>query len=1427
MGDALSDLLASDQDEPGDLEGTLQRIAAAAHTVFSADLCTLFAINPITGRFLVDPIVYGERLAPAEALPPPREKGLTREVLQRKLLLVDEPEAQPLYRSAFSRAEGVRCFAALALETTRQPKPLAVLYVDFRAPQPLEELREALARFAQESSRQLQSTWFLRRYRSVAKIGQEVNRKLESHLELFRMVHAHLGGILDISHGLLLAIHQPPTSTLDLYANISGQEVVETGKRSHQLSGLCGLVMRSGRYFLRETSAGELPAPLERLRGAADSQDPAALLYVPLQLGGEALGVIAVQHRGAFAFDQEDRHILELLANHLALALDNLRLFAGLRHLNQAGQLLTRHLEAEDVQQRVVKQISSTAESDVAVLYSYVQVSDEFERPARVAGELRDPDQPQRGAERRDDMAWLAVTQEQPEFAPDSRTLYQKLGGDPRARRGNFEEREGIRSTAVLPLRVADEPVGVLFVNYRSPQSFEEVQRLLLSGLASYAAIAIKNAREYGALASRNLRRLKLLQEIDRRLNRTADLKQLLHAILDLAAAHFHSHAAAVVLYDSNREELKIEAATGARAEQREGMIVRLAEGRGINAHVVREKTAVLVPDIRASGWNDLFKEMGSSTRAEMDVPILDDHNQVVGVLNFESEQPAAFGPEDLNLVLTLAGQAVLAVKKAQAFEAERRLASERQTLIDLGKEITRQLEVDKVLGLVVERAREITQAKAAILLLRRGEQLVVRAQSGNPSGSLGRAIRLSEGIVGMTAREGRSINVADVDHPDWREVHLRVVPGTRSELAVPLKLEGPEPAIRGVLEVESPDVGHFGEGDRRLLEDLADLTLVALQNAERYEKAEERRDRLKALHRVGHQIIRSPEEPDRVLEAVLEQALQLAVTARIADLDLYEHGQLATTFVARRDEHTGAIKHHQKDHRAPGATPSARGIMARVMQTCLPYRTGSAGTDPHYVPGDLADRVESELAVPLKRDVPGGREELIGVLNVESTLPDAFDADDQEVLEVFAAEAVVALENARNFKRAVRRQRRFEALSRAVSRLGEIDDEERLGSAYQFVVQIAEEYFNSQVVVRRLDVQKGQLVRKAFARHDGIPPFPSMPLGRGLNGQVAQERRTILVPDADNPPPGTWTIERSDPKVKSLAVTPIQFGASYYGNLSLSHEKRNYFRNTDTTLLEGLAKELAVTIQRVEKIKENQETAQRAADAAAMSWFAENAIGVTHDLGNDLGLVPRRIVKIRHALEAGKTSSIYRELDMIGTGVSRVLNLSKQLKEMVKTGRAAAARVPAREILKEVCASFQPSVRKVSVRPSLPEDLGEVEVVHGEIESALRQLLMNAQVAMPRGGVITVAGESDEREVRLRVEDTGQGIPEENLEKIWLPRFSTNKSSGFGLFTARSMVLRNGGIINVSSVVGKGSTFTIHLPRADRGSPEDVAHGL
>lgn len=121
----------------------------------------------------------------------------------------------------------------------------------------------------------------------------------------------------------------------------------------------------------------------------------------------------------------------------------------------------------------------------------------------------------------------------------------------------------------------------------------------------------------------------------------------------------------------------------------------------------------------------------------------------------------------------------------------------------------------------------------------------------------------------------------------------------------------------------------------------------------------------------------------------------------------------------------------------------------------------------------------------------------------------------------------------------------------------------------------------------------------------------------------------------------------------------------------------------------------------------------------------------------------------------------------------------------------------------------------EMDLDPDLPRPSADPEL----LKQAILNLLQNALQAMPQGGRLRLATAHREGQVVLSVSDTGPGISEENLARIWQPFFTTrHRGTGLGLSIARNTVSNHGGTISVTSVPGEGATFTIALPVTEAG---------
>ena len=1407
--DTLSELFATwkqGEGSPRDFPSTFQHIAETAQKLFAADGCVMLSLHPITGKLNGAPAVVGdvppESIARLQELKP---GGLTHQVLNQGIVVVTDVEKKPEYQRTFPRQERTRSFVALPLQTKYRQKPFGVLYITSKRSRRFNaDDRSLFQLFADQASFLLQEAWLSHRFQEVAKIGQEINDELSTIDDLFQKLRERISTILDTTHAFFLAGYQPQTNTLNMYVEDEGKIFV---KENDPLEGASEYVITTKKTLFIEAMSRQAPyVPYQRAPIKTESGPKESHIFVPLLFREVAMGVLSIQHPQPYAYDQEDLFILQLLANHIALALNNMRLYDNLSRLNEAGQVLTQQLDSAQVLQATADKIQEATKADNVVLYPYNPIAQQFIVPPRIGGEVRATHLEWMSPTRPDDMAGLTLKHANPIFAKESSGLYTALHGDRSIRQGNFQERENISSAAALPLRVGEVSVGVLFVNFRQTQRFDASQRLFIEGLAHYAAIAIKNAQKYESLLSRRLQELETLQAIDNELKRNLDLETVLQTLLAKALEQVHADEGAISFYNPQTQMLEDKVIQqGHDTRVREKLRIPLPEIKGIIRWVLENKKPARVSNVhRDAPWKDFYYQAIDDTVSELDVPLLDGE-EVVGLFNFESTKEGFFGPEDEDFLRTLAGQAILAIKNAQAYEREKRLAEEQQALNEISKEIIGQLDTKHLFEVILDKALRLTNSSTGVLMLysAKGNDLEMVAERGVVEERKGERLRLNEGVVGYVATHKRLLNV-DPSQPPWNKIYLNYILGTRSELAVPMLARD---ELVGILNVESSTPDNFDENDERLLKALADLAVVALQQANAYEQEKRLAEEQQVLNEISKEIIGQLALSD-VFKLILEKAL-LLTSSTTGTLELFDPKRNELEMVAER----GVVEGRKGERLGLD-----EGVVGKVATTRRPLNVDPSQPPWNEIYLDYIPGTRSELAVPML-----ARDMLRGVLNIESPVPEKFTEKDERLLQALADLAVIALQNAERYEKEEEAAQRFALLYRAGEELSAVTESAQLGQAYEIILTIAEQQSRSQITIRRVDEESQELVLKLASQHQKSPLFPRMKLTEGLNGQVAREQHTIVVEDTANPPPGV-EIQLSDPATRSVVIIPIKFKDRYYGNLGLAHEKPGYFRSADISLYEGLAQQLAGTIYRLEITDERQVFEQRALSAEEMSSIGQSAFEITHRLANDLGLVPSFVedIEVTLAGEGIKNSYIHGKLESIAKAVRLVLVLSRSVKE--ELGRFGAAEEAAGEPvsmhpdqLLQKARKAVPLPASIQIEVDCDADVAFVRVNPGLVDDILRNLITNAVQAMPMGGKITLRAHNAGRAVAIEVIDTGIGIPEEKQGKIFDLFYSTRGSSGFGLWSARHSALRMGGNLTVTSIPGQGATFTLLLPRSDQ----------
>ncbi len=215
---------------------------------------------------------------------------------------------------------------------------------------------------------------------------------------------------------------------------------------------------------------------------------------------------------------------------------------------------------------------------------------------------------------------------------------------------------------------------------------------------------------------------------------------------------------------------------------------------------------------------------------------------------------------------------------------------------------------------------------------------------------------------------------------------------------------------------------------------------------------------------------------------------------------------------------------------------------------------------------------------------------------------------------------------------------------------------------------------------------------------------------------------------------------------------------------------------------------------------------------------------GIAHDFNNIIAAIMGNIELAQ--LSMSPDEEPYRQLENAIKACARAHELALQLLTFSKGGHPVKKRTSLPGLIKE-SADFVLHGSKVVCKYEFPDDLWMADIDKGQISQVIQNLVLNSIHAMPRGGRMEIACSncSDPevlakfnlppgKFVRMDITDSGKGIPEEIMDKIFEPYFSTKHTgSGLGLAIVHSIISKHGGAVSVESVLDKGTTFTVLVP--------------
>ena len=304
---------------------------------------------------------------------------------------------------------------------------------------------------------------------------------------------------------------------------------------------------------------------------------------------------------------------------------------------------------------------------------------------------------------------------------------------------------------------------------------------------------------------------------------------------------------------------------------------------------------------------------------------------------------------------------------------------------------------------------------------------------------------------------------------------------------------------------------------------------------------------------------------------------------------------------------------------------------------------------------------------------------------------------------------------------------------------------------------------------------------------------------------------------------------------VKSLLHVPLLLRGEVLGVLSVDNQVSHVeFTEEDQYLLSTLADYAAISIENAtlyeelrKKMQDLERSQQELIESSKLAAVGTLAAGVAHEFNNLLAAISGHT---ELGLISDDMDEIKRSLQVVIDTVDRAKKITQNLLTLARRREPRMEMAQVEEALENPLQLIERDLQKSDIQ--VVRRYFEVPLVvcdSGQIAQVCLNLLTNARDAMlPDGGTLTVEIRQDEEDVLISFSDTGTGIPDNILDKLFQP-FVTTKGplgggemagSGLGLSVSYGIIKNHGGTIEVETELNKGSTFTIRLPVSDAGPP-------